>query len=89
MSVYRDAVPLEALTEQGLDIDVLDSLVETGLARQADSDVYDVHDLIREFLLQNLDAQTKSNYIKNAFFGMKSNQQNPRFDRKNLPFNSL
>ena len=60
LSVYRDAVPLEALTEQGLDVDVLDSLVETGLARQADSDIYDVHDLIREFLLQNLDAQTKS-----------------------------
>ena len=42
-----------------LDIDVLDSLVEQGLARQVDTDVYDVHDLIREFLVRSIDDQTK------------------------------
>tara|TARA_B100000700_G_scaffold322045_1_gene422659 strand:- start:3489 stop:6014 length:2526 start_codon:yes stop_codon:yes gene_type:complete len=59
LSVFREPIELEALTEQGLDIDELDSLVESGLARHADSDTYDVHDLIREFLLQSLDKQAK------------------------------
>ena len=40
---------------KGLDTDELDALVEQGLARQADTDTYDVHDLIREFLLRSLD----------------------------------
>ncbi|MDP6864267.1 MAG: tetratricopeptide repeat protein [Candidatus Poseidoniaceae archaeon] len=59
LSVFREPIPLAALTEQDLNVDELDSLVEAGLARQADSDAYDVHDLIREFLLQSLDHQAK------------------------------
>ncbi len=59
LSVFREPVPLDALTDQDLNVDELDSLVEAGLARQADSDTYDVHDLIREFLLQSLDSQAK------------------------------
>lgn len=59
LSVFREPIQLEAITDQGLNIDELDSLVESGLARQADSDTYDVHDLIREFLLQSLDTQSK------------------------------
>ena len=59
LSVFREPIQLEAITDQGLNIDELDSLVESGLARQADSDTYDVHDLIREFLLQSLDTQAK------------------------------
>ncbi|MBT4066330.1 MAG: tetratricopeptide repeat protein [Euryarchaeota archaeon] len=59
LSIFREPIPLEAITEQGLNIDELDSLVESGLARHADSDAYDVHDLIREFLLQSLDEQSK------------------------------
>ena len=59
LSVFREPIELEALTEQGLDIDELDSLVESGLARHADSDTYDVLDLIREFLLHSLDKQAK------------------------------
>jgi ATP/maltotriose-dependent transcriptional regulator MalT len=59
LSVFREPIPLAALTEQDLNTDELDSLVEAGLARQADSDAYDVHDLIREFLLQSLDHQAK------------------------------
>jgi len=59
LSVYREPIPLDAITIQGLSVDELDQLVESGLARQADSDTYDVHDLIREFLLQSLDSQSK------------------------------
>ena len=59
LSVFREPIDLAALTEQGLNIDELDSLVESGLARNADSGAYDVHDLIREFLLQSLDKQSK------------------------------
>lgn len=59
LSIFREPIPLDAITGQGLNIDELDSLVESGLARHADSDAYDVHDLIREFLLQSLDEQAK------------------------------
>ena len=57
LSIFREPVSIDALSEQKLDIDVLDSLVEQGLARQVDSEVYDVHDLIREFLLRSLDKK--------------------------------
>jgi len=47
LAIFREPVFLDALAQQQLDTDVLDSLVESGLARQADADTYDVHDLIR------------------------------------------
>lgn len=59
LSIFREPVMISALLEQGLDIDVLDSLVEQGLARNTDSEVYDVHDLVREFLLRSLDEKFK------------------------------
>lgn len=59
LSIYREPVPLGALAEQDLDTDELDSLVEQGLARQVEADIYDVHDLIREFLLRSLDEKMK------------------------------
>lgn len=59
LSIYREPVALGALAEQNLDTDELDSLVEQGLARQVESEIYDVHDLIREFLLRSLDDKTK------------------------------
>ena len=59
LSIFRESVPLDALLSHELDVDVLDSLVEQGLARQVDTDVYDVHDLIREFLIRSIDDQTK------------------------------
>jgi len=58
LAIYREPVPLEALTVHNLDLDVLDALVEAGLARQADSENYDVHDLIREFILNGIDERT-------------------------------
>ena len=66
LSVFREPIDLAALTEQGLNIDELDSLVESGLARNADSGAYDVHDLIREFLLQSLDKQSKEDLHNKA-----------------------
>ena len=59
LSIFREPVSIDALAEQKLNIDTLDSLVEQGLARQVDSEIYDVHDLIREFLLRSIDNQTK------------------------------
>ena len=53
---------LEALAQQGLNTDELDSLVESGLARQADADTYDVHDLIREFLLRSLSTALREEF---------------------------
>ncbi|MCH1411099.1 MAG: tetratricopeptide repeat protein, partial [Candidatus Poseidoniaceae archaeon] len=59
LSVFRESVSIDALGQQNLDLDVLDSLVDQGLARQADSKTFDVHDLIREFLLRSLDQQQR------------------------------
>ncbi len=57
LSIYREPIALDALAEQKLNTDELDSLVEQGLARQVESEIYDVHDLIREFLLRSLDEK--------------------------------
>lgn len=62
LAIYREPVELAALAEQDLDTDELDSLVEQGLARQADTETYDVHDLIREFLLRSLDEATRKSF---------------------------
>lgn len=59
IAIYREPMPLEAISSHGVQTDVLDDLVEKGLARQADSETYDVHDLIREFLLRTLDEKTR------------------------------
>ena len=57
LAIYREPIPLEALTNLDLDLNTLDKLVEQGLARRADSDNYDVHDLIREFIFNGIDEQ--------------------------------
>ena len=62
LSIFREPVRLEALAQQGLNTDELDSLVESGLARQADADTYDVHDLIREFLLRSLSTALREEF---------------------------
>ena len=51
-------MPLEALSNHEIETDLLDDLVEKGLARQVDSENYDVHDLVREFLLRTFDSAT-------------------------------
>ena len=62
LSIYREPVKLEALAQQSLDTDELDELVESGLARQADTETYDVHDLIREFLLRSLSPALREEF---------------------------
>lgn len=62
LAIYREPVLLEALAQQGLNTDELDSLVESGLARQADAETYDVHDLIREFLLRSVSPTLKQEF---------------------------
>ena len=57
LSIFREPVPLEALTDLDLDLNTLDNLVEQGLARRVDSENYDVHDLIREFTFNGIDEQ--------------------------------
>ena len=60
LSIFRESISVEALAQQELNTDELDALVESGLARQADADTYDVHDLIREFLLRSLSPTLKA-----------------------------
>ncbi len=59
LAIFREPVILEALAAQGLDTDELDSLVEQGLARDVDTETYDLHDLIREFLIRSLNDETR------------------------------
>ena len=56
IAIYREPMPLEALSNHEIETDLLDNLVEKGLARQVDSENYDVHDLVREFLLRTFDV---------------------------------
>ena len=79
LSIFREPVSLEALLEQKLDIDVLDSLVEQGLARQVDTEVYDVHDLIREFLLRSLDEKLKFELHGKCSQWYSKSKQSPGF----------
>lgn len=58
IAIYREPMPLEALSNHEIETDLLGDLVEKGLARQVDSDNYDVHDLVREFLLRTFDTVT-------------------------------
>jgi ATP/maltotriose-dependent transcriptional regulator MalT len=56
IAIYREPMPLEALSNHEIETDLLGDLVEKGLARQVDSENYDVHDLVREFLLRTFDT---------------------------------
>ncbi len=58
IAIYREPMPLDALSNHEIETDLLDDLVEKGLARQVDSENYDVHDLVREFLLRTFDVET-------------------------------
>ena len=79
LSIYREPVPLDALAEQNLDTDELDSLVEQGLARQVETEIYDVHDLIREFLLRSLDEEMKVNSHSKCVDWYSKAKQTPGF----------
>ena len=79
LSIFREPVSIDALAEQKLNIDTLDSLVEQGLARQVDSEIYDVHDLIREFLLRSIDNQTKFELHAKCSNWYKKSSQTPGY----------
>ena len=79
LSIFREPVSIDALAEQNLDIDTLDSLVEQGLARQVDTEIYDVHDLIREFLLRSIDSQTKFELHAKCSKWYKKSSQTPGY----------
>lgn len=66
IAVFREPMPLESLRTLDAEIDLLDDLVEKGLARRIDSDFYDVHDLVREFLVRSMDESLKSELHSNA-----------------------
>ena len=75
IAVFREPVPMESimLVEDGTDL--LDELVEKGLARQSDSENYDVHDLVREFLLRSMDESLEKelhNAAVNWYRGKKN-----------------
>ena len=66
IAVFREPMPLESISALDTDTELLDSLVEKGLARQADSDHYDVHDLVREFLTRSMDDSLRQELHNNA-----------------------
>lgn len=66
IAVFREPMPLESLRTLNAEIDLLDELVEKGLARRIDSDFYDVHDLVREFLVRSMDDSLKAELHSNA-----------------------
>ncbi|MDG1535981.1 MAG: tetratricopeptide repeat protein [Candidatus Thalassarchaeaceae archaeon] len=66
IAVFREPMPLESLLGLNADIDLLDDLVEKGLARRVDTDFYDVHDLVREFLVRSMDESLKAELHTNA-----------------------
>ena len=59
IAVFREPIPVEAIHQVEDSIDLLDDLVEKGLARQSDVENFDVHDLVREFLLRSMDEEMK------------------------------
>jgi tetratricopeptide (TPR) repeat protein len=60
IAVFREPIPLQAIHQVEGSVDLLDELVEKGLARQSDVENFDVHDLVREFLLRSMDEEMKS-----------------------------
>ena len=66
IAVFREPMPLESISALDAETELLDSLVEKGLARQADSEHYDVHDLVREFLTRSMDESLRQELHNNA-----------------------
>ncbi|MBC8437662.1 MAG: tetratricopeptide repeat protein, partial [Euryarchaeota archaeon] len=77
LAVFREPMPLDALSGQDIETDLLDDLVEKGLARRADSDMYDVHDLIREFLSRSLNEETTMSLHSKAVDWYRTRRERP------------
>jgi len=59
IAVFREPIPIIAVKQVEGGTDLLDELVEKGLARQSDAENYDVHDLVREFLMRSMDDELR------------------------------
>jgi len=59
LGVFREAVPVDSLPDEPGLADILDELVDRGLARESDDGVYDVHDLVREFVLRSIEPRVR------------------------------
>ena len=65
ISVFREPIPEEALPEL-TSAEAIDGLIERGLARRANQDELDVHDLVREFSTRSMDDQIKKDLHRRA-----------------------
>ena len=77
IAVFREPMPLEAISGIDMETDLLDDLVEKGLARQVDSENYDVHDLVREFLTLSMDDSLRQSLHANAVEWYRIRRENP------------
>lgn len=77
ISVFREPMPLQAISGVDAETDLLDDLVEKGLARQADSDNYDVHDLVREFLTRSMEDSLSQILHANAVEWYRTRRETP------------
>ena len=77
IAVFREPMPLSALSDLDAAIDLLDDLVEKGLARQADSENYDVHDLVREFLVLSMEQNLRHELHNNAVNWYRGRKASP------------
>jgi tetratricopeptide (TPR) repeat protein len=77
IAVFREPMPLSALSDLDAAIDLLDDLVEKGLARQADSENYDVHDLVREFLVLSMEQNLRHELHNNAVNWYRGRKSSP------------
>jgi len=77
IAVFREPMPLSALSDLDAAIDLLDDLVEKGLARQADSENYDVHDLVREFLVLSMEQNLRHELHNNAVNWYRNRKSSP------------
>ncbi len=77
IAVFREPMPLASFSGLNADLNLLDDLVEKGLARRIDSDNYDVHDLVREFLVRSMDDTLKAELHNNAVEWYRKRTTNP------------
>ena len=73
ISVFREPIPVEALPRKTTS-DSIESLIDRGLARRANQDELDVHDLVREFSSRSMDEQIQRDLHKHAaeWYGKQS-----------------
>ena len=73
ISVFREPIPSEALPRPTSQY-AIESLIEGGLARRANQDELDVHDLVREFSSRSMDEQIRRDLHKSAaeWYGKQS-----------------